>query len=151
MWTRCRRGLSHARSPRHTARTAVQFTIVGRDGTKIVTGTTERFLSQTFTLHAPARVVEVPAVPASMTIAIEGAHADATWIGLGSKDRSLRVKGTAIEVVIGYEGRDPVTTLQRDGQELGRYTGRAIGVVAVGGARRLVLVDGARTTSHALP
>jgi hypothetical protein len=122
------------------------FTLVGRDGTKVVTGRKQVFLSQTFAFRETASAIEVPASD-ERSIAIEGSHADAKWIELDDASR-----WNDIELVPVYDASKHayVTVFKRDGQELMRRDGRPLGVLELAGEHRVVLGNGAWTATVAI-
>lgn len=121
------------------------FTIVGVNGTKVVTGRNHVFLASTFAFLEAASAIEVPWV-GDRALVIEGSHADAKWVAFDS----LRDDGITLSTSYTTDAAKPLVTVKRGADEVGRFMGRALGVVTVGGERRLVFGDGAWTSSVAI-
>jgi hypothetical protein len=144
------------------------FTIVGKDGTKIVTGRNQFFLSQTFQFREAASAIEVPWSD-DRAVVIEGEKGlalderDPTtaktkqWVAQRgipavSGDYAYISRSNGVELVTAYDTSVDkyVTFLKRGDQELGRRDGRPLGVIELDGERRVVLGDGAWTSSVAI-
>jgi hypothetical protein len=147
------------------------FTIVGKDGTKIVTGRHQVFLSQTFAFREAASAIEV-SWSGERAVVIEGSHAGAKWIALDDSapttpqlkqwvtqrglpavlDSVYVTRANGVELVTAYDTSVDkyVTFLKRGDQELGRRNGRPLGVIELDGARRAVFGDGVWTSSVAI-
>ena len=104
---------------------SVALTLVGPSGTRVVEGFARGAL-------------EVPAAE-GFAVALAGVHPNAEWIALAETDTTL----TTVTEKTGKR----VTTIAYGGHDLGRFAGTPLGAISSDGTLRLVLVDGAKTTT----
>jgi hypothetical protein len=148
----------------------VTLTLLGPSGTRVVSSSKHVFLSRSWNIKTTTSALDVGNVE-GFTIAIEGAHANATWIALEdtsykkAKGRAWvtalgvspyhagsiwvsRLKGTNVEAVSVY-GKDgkTITFLKHGDKNLGRFAGSPIGAFTNAGVIKVVLADDAFVTT----
>jgi len=148
------------------------FTIIGSAGTRVVTGNKHVYLSKSWSFDGVMSAVEVTTPDDGFSIAIEGAHAGATWSALedtsSSKAKSKlwvkalgvspidadsiyvnRIAGTKFETVSVYpkDGTQMMTFVKYGDRNLGRYQGSPMGAFTNDGKLMLVLTEGALVTA----
>lgn len=147
---------------------AVTFTLLGPQGTRVVSTKQHVFLARTFDFAEATNALEIDNAR-GFAIALEGVHPKATWRALehetyrkanvawvtalgvtpsGSVD-VRRIPGTKFEAVSLYEkgSAKRVTFVKHGDENLGRYEGSPLGVFANDGIMQLVLADGARVST----
>ncbi|MBA3504042.1 MAG: hypothetical protein M4D80_41455 [Myxococcota bacterium] len=149
----------------------VTLTLLGPSGTRVVSSKKHVFLARTFDFNEAANAIDIGNA-SGFSIALEGAHPDATWSTLehvgyrktnldtwvtalgaspsqGGSIHLSRVKGTPFETVSLYvkDSVKMVTFLKHGDRNLGRFEGTPIGTFTNKGVTQLVLVDGARVST----
>lgn len=147
----------------------VTLTLVGANGTRIVSSTKHVYLSRSWDFVKPQHAMDIGNIE-GFAVALEGKHDDASWIALEEQPYKRaamrrwlgalgvvpydatsvyvsRVAGTKFETVTVFpkDGKKMVTFLKHGDRNLGRYDGTPMGAVSTDGTTNLVIVDGAQT------
>jgi hypothetical protein len=145
----------------------ITLTLIGRSGARVVSSTKHVFLTRS-ARGATASAIDIGDAN-GFSIAIEGAHPNATWSEIDAptyqRSGSARAWVTALGVTprLVYVSRVPgkpfevVTVMPKDGgqvtfvkhgdRNLGRFDGSPIGAFTNNGATQLVLVDGTKVST----
>ena len=142
--------------------TAIEMTLVGPTGTKIVSSRERVYLSQTFVSRAPSVAFEIRAPKGEFSIAMAGKHADAEWIKLGDERRAKaediawvtakgltpmqpeyvsvhKLEGTDFEAVTVLPKTGEIITFVRRGDVVyTQFEGTALGGLSASGERYVV-------------
>lgn len=141
---------------------AVDFTLVGPSGAKLISSKRQVNISRTFVSHSPAVAFEIRAPKGEVAIALSGKHADATWISLGTERTASAsdlawvaaqgvtpmqrdyvhvntLAGTDLETITVLPKQGEMVTLVRRGKDLyTRFVGSPMGGVTTDGERFIV-------------
>jgi hypothetical protein len=141
---------------------AIDFTLIGPSGTRVVSSREKVYLSHTFLARKPAVAMEISASKSRFSIAMAGKHADASWIELGTERRGQladlewvkargmtpllpehvsvsKLAGTDLEMVRVLPKSGELTTFVRRGNDVdAQFEGTALGGVTTGGQRFVI-------------
>lgn len=142
--------------------TALDFTLVGPSGTKVISTKRQVNLSHTFVSRSSNVAFEIKPQKASYAIAVAGKHADAVWMSLGNERAASaaelawvaaqgvtpmqaeyvhvnRLEGTDLETITVLPKTGDLVTFVRRGTVLhAQFTGSPMGALAVDGDRFVV-------------
>jgi len=141
---------------------ALDLTLVGPDGTQLVSSRRRVFLSQTFTKSTPSVAMEITVPRGQFAIALAGKHADATWnagrqvrVGnrydvawvntqgiepmMASLVSASKIDGTDLEAITVLPKTGEQITFVRRGTQVARqFEGTLLGLLGVDGERFVV-------------
>lgn len=136
---------------------AIDMTLIGPSGTRVVSSRERVYLSQTFVSHGPNVAMEIRVPSGKFSIAIAGKHDKASWIELATERRGdakdiawveaqgieplsdqyvyvTRLQGTAFEAVTVFPRGGGMTTLVRsNGTLYSQFEGSVMGGIEMNG------------------
>ncbi len=145
--------------------TAIDLTLVGPAGTKLVSSRERVYLSRTFVSRSPSVAFEIRAPKGEFAIAMAGKHTDAEWIKLGDERRAKaediawvkakgltpmhpeyvsvhKLEGTDFEAVTVLPKVGEIITFVRRGDVVyTQFEGSALGGLSASGERYVVAAN----------